>query len=96
MNLVRACVCEWMLACSGASAQPVSLKGKSVTMIVGFPAGGRTDLSGPLIASLRGRHCPASRWSSPRTCLARWLRLRPGSSQTDMTMKAFFGSGGRI
>src|SRR2546421_8731202 len=45
--------------CSGAiAAEPASLKGKTVTMIVGFAAGGGTDLSGRLIASFLGKYLP--------------------------------------
>jgi tripartite-type tricarboxylate transporter receptor subunit TctC len=46
------------LAAAGASAQPVSFRGKSITMIIGYPAGGGTDISGRLIASALGKHLP--------------------------------------
>ncbi len=46
------------LAGSGACADEVSFKGKTITMVVGYAAGGGTDLSGRLIASLLGRHLP--------------------------------------
>jgi len=38
--------------------EPISFKGKTITMIVGSPAGGRTDTSGRLIASLLASHLP--------------------------------------
>jgi tripartite-type tricarboxylate transporter receptor subunit TctC len=40
------------------AAEPVSFKGKTVTMIIGFAAGGGTDLSGRLIASFLGKYLP--------------------------------------
>lgn len=43
---------------SRAAAQPVSFKGKTVTMIIGFAAGGGTDLSGRLIAAYLGKYLP--------------------------------------
>jgi tripartite-type tricarboxylate transporter receptor subunit TctC len=43
---------------SSASAQPVSFKGKTVTMIIGFAAGGGTDLAGRLIAAHLGKYLP--------------------------------------
>src|SRR5437879_1672643 len=58
MTVLRAGLCALLLACSGASAQPVSFKGKSITMLIGFPSGGGTDLSGRLIASVLARHLP--------------------------------------
>jgi|tagenome__1003787_1003787.scaffolds.fasta_scaffold20970746_2 tripartite-type tricarboxylate transporter receptor subunit TctC len=46
-------------ASSGAiAAEPVSFKGKTVTMIIGFAAGGGTDLSGRLIAAYLGKYLP--------------------------------------
>ena len=47
-----------LLAVSRATAQPVSFKGKTVTMIIGYPAGGGTDMAGRLIASVLGKHLP--------------------------------------
>ena len=41
-----------------ASAQPVSFKGKTVAMIIGYSAGGGTDVAGRLIASILGRYLP--------------------------------------
>jgi tripartite-type tricarboxylate transporter receptor subunit TctC len=43
-----------------ARAEPVSFKGKTVTMVVGYPAGGGTDVSGRVIASFLGSHLPGS------------------------------------
>ncbi|MEA2902705.1 MAG: hypothetical protein QOI12_92 [Alphaproteobacteria bacterium] len=58
MNCLFACVFASILATSGAAAQPISFKGKTVTMIIGYPAGGGTDLSGRMIASVLGKHLP--------------------------------------
>ena len=46
------------LIAGSAAAEPVSFKGKTVTMIIGFAAGGGTDLSGRLIASFLGKYLP--------------------------------------
>ncbi|MEA2984227.1 MAG: hypothetical protein QOD94_481, partial [Alphaproteobacteria bacterium] len=44
---------------SGALAnEPVSFKGKTVTMTIGFAAGGGTDLAGRLIAAHLGKYLP--------------------------------------
>src|SRR6476620_4404241 len=43
---------------SATAAEPVSFKGKTVTMIIGFAAGGGTDLSGRLIAAYLGKYLP--------------------------------------
>jgi tripartite-type tricarboxylate transporter receptor subunit TctC len=43
---------------SAVAAEPVSFKGKAVTMIIGFAAGGGTDLSGRLIAAYLGKYLP--------------------------------------
>jgi tripartite-type tricarboxylate transporter receptor subunit TctC len=47
-----------LIAACGASAQPVSFKGKTITMIIGFAPGGGTDLSGRLIGAFLGRYLP--------------------------------------
>jgi tripartite-type tricarboxylate transporter receptor subunit TctC len=47
-----------MAASCAAAAQPMSFKGKTVTMIIGFAAGGGTDLSGRLIATYLGKYLP--------------------------------------
>jgi tripartite-type tricarboxylate transporter receptor subunit TctC len=58
MNRLLACLAAWGVTVSGASAEPVSFRGKTITMIVGYPAGGGTDMSGRLIASVLGKHLP--------------------------------------
>jgi len=40
------------------AAEPVSFKGKTVTMIIGFAAGGGTDLAGRLVAAYLGKYLP--------------------------------------
>ena len=40
------------------TAEPLSFKGKTITMIIGFPAGGGTDQSGRLIAAMLAKHLP--------------------------------------
>src|SRR5262245_47245592 len=50
-----------VLAIAGSAAwaaEPVSFKGKTVTMIIGFAPGGGTELSGRLIASFLGKYLP--------------------------------------
>jgi tripartite-type tricarboxylate transporter receptor subunit TctC len=49
-----------LVAAGGAAtaADPVSFKDKNVTMIIGFAAGGGTDLSGRLIAAFLGKFLP--------------------------------------
>ena len=47
-------------AITDASAQAVSFKDKTVTMIIGYPAGGGTDASGRLIAQFLTRHLPGN------------------------------------
>ena len=47
--------------CTGAAAQaPVTFEGKTVTMIIGYPPGGGTDVSGRLIAQYIAKHLPGS------------------------------------
>jgi len=43
---------------SARADEPVSFKGKTVTMIIGFAAGGGTDLAGRLIAAHLGKYLP--------------------------------------
>jgi tripartite-type tricarboxylate transporter receptor subunit TctC len=50
-----ACLAGW----SPAAAQ-VSFQGKTVTMIIGFAAGGGTDAYGRLVASFLGNHLPGA------------------------------------
>jgi tripartite-type tricarboxylate transporter receptor subunit TctC len=47
-----------LLAAPLACAQGVSFKGKTLTMIVGYSAGGGTDLAGRLVAGVLGKHLP--------------------------------------
>ena len=58
MDRLLACLAALVLAAVGASAQPASFKGKTITMIIGYPGGGGTDLAGRLIASVLGRYLP--------------------------------------
>jgi tripartite-type tricarboxylate transporter receptor subunit TctC len=48
----------FILAAAGAYAEPVSFKGRTLTMLIGYPPGGGTDISGRLIASFLGSHLP--------------------------------------
>jgi tripartite-type tricarboxylate transporter receptor subunit TctC len=43
---------------ASAANEPVSFKGKTVTMIIGFAAGGGTDLAGRAIAAHLGKYLP--------------------------------------
>lgn len=46
---------------AGAIAQgPVTFEGKTITMIIGYPPGGGTDVSGRLIAQYLAKHLPGS------------------------------------
>jgi tripartite-type tricarboxylate transporter receptor subunit TctC len=47
-----------MLAAGAVRAEPVSFKGRPITMVIGYPPGGGTDLSGRLIASFLAAHLP--------------------------------------
>jgi tripartite-type tricarboxylate transporter receptor subunit TctC len=58
MGRMLACLVALAFAPWSASAQPVSFKGRTVTMIIGFPAGGGTDVAGRLVASVLGRYLP--------------------------------------
>lgn len=50
-----------LLMCTGATAQaPISFEGKTITMIIGYPPGGGTDVSGRLIAQYIAKHLPGS------------------------------------
>jgi len=50
-----------LMLCAGAAAQsPVSFEGKTITMTVGYPAGGGTDASARLIAPYLSRYLPGS------------------------------------
>jgi tripartite-type tricarboxylate transporter receptor subunit TctC len=48
----------FVAGCGAASAQAVTFKDKTVTMTIGFAAGGGTDLSGRLVASYLGKYLP--------------------------------------
>ncbi len=58
MKQLLICAAALSLAVAGACAEPVSLKGKTITMVIGYPPGGGTDISGRLIASFLGNHLP--------------------------------------
>jgi tripartite-type tricarboxylate transporter receptor subunit TctC len=58
MNRPLACLAALLLAASAVGAQDVSFKGKTVTMIIGYSAGGGTDLAGRLVASVLGKYLP--------------------------------------
>jgi tripartite-type tricarboxylate transporter receptor subunit TctC len=47
-----------LMAGTAAAEEPVSFKGRTVTMIIGFAAGGGTDYAGRLIASSIGKYLP--------------------------------------
>src|SRR5215470_3714763 len=49
-----------LLVAAARADDAVSFKGKTITMIVGSPAGGGTDSSARLIASLIASHLPGS------------------------------------
>src|SRR5581483_6726946 len=53
------CLTAASLVCTAASAQaPVSFEGKTITMVVGFAAGGGTDISARLIAPYLAKYLP--------------------------------------
>ncbi len=55
------CLAATLFACTVASAQaPVTFQGQTVTMIIGFAAGGGTDIAGRLIAPYIAKHLPGS------------------------------------
>jgi tripartite-type tricarboxylate transporter receptor subunit TctC len=58
MKLVLLLIAALGLAAAQAQAEPVSLKGRILTMVIGYPPGGGTDISGRLIASFLGNHLP--------------------------------------
>lgn len=61
-NCFRALSLVLTLAASSAAqaAEEVSFKGKTVTMIIGFAAGGGTDLAGRLLANYLGKYLPGN------------------------------------
>lgn len=60
--MVRLVVALLGLICAAVTSafaqSPVSFKNQQVTMVIGFPAGGGTDLAGRLIAEFLGRYLP--------------------------------------
>jgi tripartite-type tricarboxylate transporter receptor subunit TctC len=59
MTRIAICFMSVLLATGAASAQePLSFKGKTITVIVGSPAGGGTDTAARLIAALIANHLP--------------------------------------
>jgi tripartite-type tricarboxylate transporter receptor subunit TctC len=55
------CLAAMLLACTGAAAEtPLTFQGQTVTMIIGFAAGGGTDIAGRLIAPYLAKHLPGS------------------------------------
>ena len=61
MKKVGLCLLACLLGWSAAAAQePVSFRGKTVTMIIGFAAGGGTDAFGRLAASFLGTYLPGA------------------------------------
>src|SRR5581483_8798834 len=49
-----------LLPCVAGAAEPVSFKGKTVTMIVAYAAGGGTDLTGRMIAPYLTKYLPGN------------------------------------
>src|SRR5262245_28160187 len=62
MRLWTCATAAWLaLACIPAAAQePVSFRGKTITMVVGAQAGGGTDATGRLIAPFLGKYLPGN------------------------------------
>jgi tripartite-type tricarboxylate transporter receptor subunit TctC len=58
MKRLSVLACALSLIVTGAGAEPLSFKGRTITMVIGYPPGGGTDISGRLIASLLGNHLP--------------------------------------
>src|SRR5581483_8439684 len=55
------CLLACVLACTGALAEDaVSFQGKTVTMIIGFPAGGGTDAYGRVVAAFLEKYLPGN------------------------------------
>jgi tripartite-type tricarboxylate transporter receptor subunit TctC len=55
---IALCAAILVLAAGNACAQGVSFRGRTVTMVIGYAAGGGTDAAGRLIAALLARHLP--------------------------------------
>src|SRR5438552_16921632 len=61
MRTLATCLSAVVLGCTPASAEDaISFQGKTITMIVGFAAGGGTDAFGRLVASSLGNYLPGS------------------------------------
>jgi tripartite-type tricarboxylate transporter receptor subunit TctC len=55
------CLAMTMFVCTGVAAQnAVSYQGKTITMVIGFAAGGGTDISGRLIAPYLTKYLPGT------------------------------------
>lgn len=50
----------WLVAGTAMAQEPISFKDKSVTMVIGYAAGGGTDTMGRAIARLFAKHLPGS------------------------------------
>ncbi len=59
MKRIAACL-AFLCAGAAAAAEPVSFKGKTVTMLIGYAPGGGTDVSGRLIANYFGKYLPGN------------------------------------
>jgi tripartite-type tricarboxylate transporter receptor subunit TctC len=67
MSKIAACLFASLVGCSAAAAQePVSFQGKTVSMIIGFAAGGGTDAYGRLAAQFLATYLPGSPTVVPR------------------------------
>jgi tripartite-type tricarboxylate transporter receptor subunit TctC len=61
MRTIGICLFAVVIGCAGAAAQElISFQGKTITMIVGFAAGGGTDAYGRLVAAFLGKYLPGS------------------------------------
>src|SRR5262245_15829620 len=59
-ELIAALFALGVLGCATAAAQGTLFQGKTVTVIVGYPAGGGTDTLARLVAGSLASHLPAS------------------------------------
>ena len=60
MKRLPCCSIALSLAVAALAAEPVSFKGRTITMVIGYAPGGGTDLSGRLIASYLGSRLPGN------------------------------------
>jgi putative tricarboxylic transport membrane protein len=58
MKRIGACLLGLLVATSAAAEEPISFRGKTITVVVGAPAGGGTDSSARLIGALIANHLP--------------------------------------